>query len=76
VRTTSENLTRISSQLDSSATQLRGIVDKVQNGNGTFQKFMTDSLMYTDARHLLAQIDSLVADFKKNPKKYINLRIF
>ena len=76
VRTTSENLTRISSQLDSSATQLRGIVDKVQNGNGTFQKFMTDSMMYTDARHLLQQIDSLVADFKKNPKKYINLKIF
>jgi phospholipid/cholesterol/gamma-HCH transport system substrate-binding protein len=76
VKTTSENLTRISSQLDSSATQLRGIVDKVQNGNGTFQKFMTDSLMYTDARHLLQQIDSLVTDFKKNPKKYINLKIF
>lgn len=76
VKTTSENLARISSQLDSSATQLRGIVDKVQNGNGTFQKFMTDSLMYTDARHLLQQIDSLVTDFKKNPKKYINLKIF
>ena len=76
VKTTSENLARISSQLDSSATQLRGIVDKVQNGNGTFHKFMTDSLMYTDARHLLQQIDSLVTDFKKNPKKYINLKIF
>jgi phospholipid/cholesterol/gamma-HCH transport system substrate-binding protein len=76
VQTTTQNLSRISSQLDSSTIQLRVFVDKMQNGNGTFQKFMTDSLMYTDARHLLQQIDSLVTDFKKNPKKYINLKIF
>jgi len=76
VKTTSENLTRISLQLDSSTTQLRAFVDKMENGNGTVQKLMTDSLMYSDARHLLQSIDSLVTDFKKNPKKYINLKIF
>jgi phospholipid/cholesterol/gamma-HCH transport system substrate-binding protein len=76
VKTSSENLARISSQLDSSTTQLRVFVNKMENGNGTVQKLMTDSLMYTDARHLLQTIDSLVTDFKKNPKKYINLKIF
>ena len=76
VQTTTQNLVRISSQLDSSATQLRTFADKMQNGNGTFQKLMTDSLMYSDARHLLQTIDSLMTDFKKNPKKYINLKIF
>jgi phospholipid/cholesterol/gamma-HCH transport system substrate-binding protein len=76
VKTSSENLARISSQLDSSTTQLRVFVAKMENGNGTVQKLMTDSLMYTDARHLLQTIDSLVTDFKKNPKKYINLKIF
>ncbi len=75
-RTASQNLVRISSQLDSSTTQLRVFADKMENGNGTIQKLMTDSLMYTDARHLLQTIDSLVADFKKNPKKYINVKIF
>jgi phospholipid/cholesterol/gamma-HCH transport system substrate-binding protein len=75
-RATSANLTRISAQLDTSTTQLRTFVDKMENGNGTVQKLLTDSLMYTDARHLLQTIDSLVADFKKNPKKYINLKIF
>ena len=76
VKTSSDNLARISSQLDSSTTQLRVFVNKMENGNGTVQKLMTDSLMYTDARHLLQTIDSLVTDFKKNPKKYINLKIF
>jgi len=37
---------------------------------------MTDSLLYTDMRRLLIRADSLMADFKANPKKYINLRIF
>jgi phospholipid/cholesterol/gamma-HCH transport system substrate-binding protein len=76
LRTTSANLTRFSSQLDSLTTQARVFVDKMENGNGTLQKLMTDSLMYTDGRHLLQQIDSLVADFKKNPKKYINVKLF
>ena len=75
-RTTSQNLTRISSQLDTATRQLRTFADKMENGNGTLQKLMTDSLMYTDARHLLQTIDSLMTDFKKNPKKYINLKIF
>ena len=54
VKTTSDNLARISSQLDSSTTQLRVFVDKMENGNGTVQKLMTRFALYTDARHLLA----------------------
>ena len=71
-----QNLRRITSQLDTATTKLTAFADKMENGNGTLQKLMTDSLMYSDGRHLLQTIDSLVADFKKNPKKYINLKIF
>jgi phospholipid/cholesterol/gamma-HCH transport system substrate-binding protein len=76
VRETSQNLSRISSQLDTTTTQLRVFVGKMENGNGSLQKLMTDTSLYNNSVHLLAQLDSLVADFKKNPKKYINLRIF
>jgi phospholipid/cholesterol/gamma-HCH transport system substrate-binding protein len=48
----------------------------MQNGNGTVGKLLTDSLLYTDIRRLVQQTDSLMADFKKNPRKYINLKIF
>jgi len=76
VRETSQNLSRISSQLDTTTTQLRTFVTKMESGNGSLQKLMTDTSLYNNSVHLLAQLDSLVADFKKNPKKYINLRIF
>jgi hypothetical protein len=33
-------------------------------------------MLYRDARNLLTRVDSLVADFQRNPRKYINLRVF
>ncbi len=76
VRTTSENVARLSAQLDTTAMGLNAFANKLENGNGSLQKFMTDTTMYSNSVHLLAQLDSLIADFKKNPKKYINLKIF
>jgi phospholipid/cholesterol/gamma-HCH transport system substrate-binding protein len=76
VQTSTQNLARISSQLDTATTQLRVFADKMEHGNGSLQKLMTDTTLYSNSVNLLARIDSLMADFKKNPKKYINLRIF
>lgn len=76
LRQTSENAARLSANLDSTNTAMRKMLTLAQNGNGTVGKLMTDSLLYTDMRRLLIRADSLMADFKANPKKYINLRIF
>ena len=35
-----------------------------------------DSSMYVEIRNLVKTTDSLLTDFKANPKKYINVRIF
>jgi phospholipid/cholesterol/gamma-HCH transport system substrate-binding protein len=75
-RQTSENASRLSASLDSTNSQIRALLDKAQNGNGTIGKLLSDSLLYRDIRHSVASLDSLLADFKANPKKYINLRIF
>ena len=76
LRRTSENAARLSAGLDSTNTQIRGLLTMAQHGNGTIGKLLSDSLLYSDLRHSVQQLDSLVADLKKNPKKYINLRIF
>jgi phospholipid/cholesterol/gamma-HCH transport system substrate-binding protein len=76
LRQTSENAARFSANLDSTNTALRKALAQMQNGNGTIGKLLTDSLLYSDIRRLVQQTDSLMADFKKNPRKYINLRIF
>jgi phospholipid/cholesterol/gamma-HCH transport system substrate-binding protein len=75
-RQTSENASRLAANLDSTNAQIRTVLAQVERGNGTLGKLMTDSLLYTDTRRLLMRVDSLVADFKANPKKYINVRLF
>lgn len=76
LRQTSENAARLAANIDSTNAQVRALLIQAQRGNGTVGKLLSDSLLYSDARRLMTTLDSLVADFKANPKKYINLRIF
>jgi phospholipid/cholesterol/gamma-HCH transport system substrate-binding protein len=76
VRQTSENAARLSANIDSTNKQIQALLLKAQNGNGTVGKLLGDSLLYTDMRHLVQHMDSLIADVKANPRKYINLKIF
>ena len=76
LRQTSENAPRLSPNLDSTNTQIRGLLTMAQNGNGTVGKLLSDSLLYSDLRHSVQRLDSLIADIKANPRKYINLKIF
>jgi phospholipid/cholesterol/gamma-HCH transport system substrate-binding protein len=76
LRQTSENGARLVAHLDSTNAKVEALLAQAQNGNGTVGKLLSDSLLYSDIRHTVASMDSLLADFKANPKKYINLRIF
>ena len=76
LRQTSENGARLVANLDSTNTEIRKLVALAQNGNGTLGRLLTDTSLYNDTHRLLRQLDSLVADIKANPKKYINVRIF
>ncbi|HEY4217096.1 MAG TPA: MlaD family protein [Gemmatimonadaceae bacterium] len=76
VRLASENTARLVANLDSTNAAMRKLLAQIQNGNGTLGKLATDTLLYSDMRHLLQRADSLLADIKANPRKYINLKIF
>lgn len=75
-RTSSESLTRIAANLDSTSKRANNLLAGVERGEGTAGKLMKDTLLYRDLRALVTQADSVLADLKANPKKYINLRIF
>ncbi|HJQ21745.1 MAG TPA: MlaD family protein [Gemmatimonadaceae bacterium] len=75
-RTTSASADSLMQRLSSNTTQLQAILARLERGDGTAGKLMTDTALYHDTRALLVHIDSLVSDFKQNPKKYINVRIF
>ena len=76
VRQASENTARLVANLDSTNTAMRQLLAQIQGGNGTLGKLATDTMLYSDMRHLMRRADSLLADIKANPRKYINLKIF
>jgi phospholipid/cholesterol/gamma-HCH transport system substrate-binding protein len=75
-QTSSASLTRIAANLDSTSRRADRIVSGIERGEGNAGKLLKDTLLYGDLRGLVTQADSVLADLKKNPKKYINLRIF
>lgn len=75
-RTASSNMAAMSADLKQTSSKLEAILAKVESGDGSAGKLLNDPGAYNDMRGLLQRMDSLLADIKKNPKRYINVRIF
>ena len=76
LRTTSANFAGLTADLRATNSRLTALVAKVDSGGGSLAKVLNDPGLYNDMRALIQHGDSLVADIKKNPRKYINVRVF
>jgi phospholipid/cholesterol/gamma-HCH transport system substrate-binding protein len=76
LQTASANMTAMSTDLRATSQKLDMILAKVDSGPGSMAKMLNDPGAYNDVRALLQRMDSLVADVKKNPKRYINIKVF
>jgi phospholipid/cholesterol/gamma-HCH transport system substrate-binding protein len=76
VRATSASFEQLSRDLKETNAQVQTLVEKMNSGNGTVGKLMNDGAVYARLDTLLARVDSVTAEFKKNPRKFINLKIF
>jgi phospholipid/cholesterol/gamma-HCH transport system substrate-binding protein len=52
------------------------ISGRVERGDGSLGKLVNDPVLYDDAKASVAELKALIADIKKNPRKYIHLSIF
>ena len=75
-RTASANMAEMSAQLKETSGKLDAILAKVDSGNGSAARLLNDPGAYNDVRGLLQRMDSLLADVKKNPKRYFSVKIF
>lgn len=76
LREASANMASLTNELKATTDRLNGVLARVEGGEGTAAKLLNDPGLYNDLRRVLTRVDSLTADFKKNPKRYINLEIF
>jgi phospholipid/cholesterol/gamma-HCH transport system substrate-binding protein len=72
----SQNIAALTGNLQSATATLNEVMAKLQTGDGTAAKLLNDPGIYNDLRLLLARLDSLTADIKANPKRYINVKVF
>ena len=72
----SANVAELTAELKATTSRLNGVLAKVDSGPGSVAKLINDPGLYNDLRTLTQRLDSLTADFKKNPRRYLNLEIF
>ena len=73
---TTRNLAAFTDSLTNTASALTAVLAKANEGDGTLGKLLNDPGLYYDLRRLSTRLDSLTLDFKRNPRRYINLEIF
>lgn len=76
LRATTANAERLTADLTQTSARLNAVLAKVDSGDGTAARLLNDPALYQDLRVLVSRLDSLTADVKANPKRYINLSIF
>ncbi len=75
-REASANLSALSADMKQTSLKLDSIIAKVSDGSGTVGKALNDPGAYDDVRALIQHMDSLIVDVKRNPRRYINVRVF
>jgi len=52
------------------------VLGRVERGEGTLGKLTRDDALYNNLNQAATNMNALVEDIRKNPKKYINLKVF
>ncbi|MBV6520432.1 MAG: hypothetical protein MNPFHGCM_00546 [Gemmatimonadaceae bacterium] len=83
LRQASRNLLTISEQVGKSQERLHSfivgsdsIVTRINRGQGSLGLLVNDSSLYRNTDSLLKEFRSFLADLQRNPKRYIQVRIF
>ena len=61
---------------DSAFSSVQRLTARVEAGGGALGRLITDSTFAIRAENAIAQLDSLLADVQRNPRRYVRLSIF
>ncbi len=69
-------MSALATDVRATTAQLSSVLSRLEGTDGSAGLLMNDPGLYRDTRALLTRLDSLTADFQRNPRKYIKLSIF
>ena len=70
------NVAAITDSLRITMRSINATMARLERGEGTAGKLLSDSLLYNDIRRLVIRVDSVTADFKRDPRKFIKFSVF
>jgi phospholipid/cholesterol/gamma-HCH transport system substrate-binding protein len=90
MRNTARSVDRVSAQVERSTAGIEGtmaradsafasvqrLTSRIESGQGSLGRLLIDTMLVTRAENAMAQLDSLLADVKRNPRRYVRLSIF
>jgi phospholipid/cholesterol/gamma-HCH transport system substrate-binding protein len=62
--------------IEQSINQMDELTGKMDSGQGTFGKALTDSTLHTDLHELLVSMRQLLDDMRERPGRYFRLKVF
>jgi phospholipid/cholesterol/gamma-HCH transport system substrate-binding protein len=69
-------MNQTSVKLDRAASSLEEVLGRINSGQGTLGRLSKDDSLYESLNRAATEIGNLAADFRANPKKYVDIRIF
>jgi phospholipid/cholesterol/gamma-HCH transport system substrate-binding protein len=76
VNSSTEGLPKTIAKADSAFGSVQRLTMRIESGQGSLGRLLVDSTLAVRAEGAMAQLDSLLADMKANPRRYIRLSIF
>lgn len=76
LREIAEGLNRTDSRLASAMSRADSVFAKVNSGQGSLGLLVNDARLYRNSDSLVTELRALLADVKKNPKRYFNVKVF
>ncbi|HMN06540.1 MAG TPA: MlaD family protein [Flavobacteriales bacterium] len=66
-------LERMMADLESTSAELKELMARMKNGEGTLGKLMSDDSLYTNLNSATHQMDLLLEDLRLNPHRYLSI---
>ena len=76
LHTASRKITPLVEGLDSLRLSFSRIADHIEKQEGTLGKLVYDRTLYDQMRKTTRDLDSLILDVKRNPRRYLTIKVF
>jgi len=73
---TSRDLSTTALSADSTFRRVSTIAIDIQQGRGTLGRLLQDTTLYMNLVQTNVEVQTLLRDIRRNPRRYINLTIF